>query len=362
MRLLRIFPKLSSHLPVSIEEIDCSCYFSFQQTQNELTINSLGKIASSLVYRPFPKAGPFWHIYFVSSADKATTACFFVIHHMLCDGLGLLQIVHQLAAADKHSSGNNSPYKMRLEQPSNKPKMPSLNEIALITRQGLTRTTTYGLSGTNSAKRRFAFLPETPAGNNFRNNSLSIKLLTASTSGLRNFLLTTGTKPSLPTNAILPVAASPLPQRWQLGNRFVSMPVRLPIHLDDEKEQTLWLQQQLRLGTEKKQLDAINRVFNLLYRLPKTVQQQVFPKLCRKAALHTTLIPVSLLKRRPFFFSQRCLHFYPLLSPPPGMSLSFGVVFSGTSFLPSLTWDPALIKDGEKLISAFNDSCRKHLR
>ncbi|MDD2943017.1 MAG: wax ester/triacylglycerol synthase family O-acyltransferase [bacterium] len=366
-QLLELFPSLTFGEKSNITS-EPSRYFSYQKLDYSITSENFANITSSLAYGAFPKQGPLWRISFAVSADKKTTACVFVIHHMLCDGLGVMQIVHQLAQKTTNPETRNIKISPQ-QQISDAPKQfPSLSDLAKVTNKGLTcnfrdkLSSSYDLTGANSSVRKFAFLPEIATTAETGERSLTIKLLCAATSGLRNMLEECLIIPDFPANALLPIAINPLRRRRRLGNHFVSMPISLPIHIEDIDEQSLWLKNQLISQLSDKKLQSTDRLFAALYRLPPYVQKYLFPWLCRKAALHTTLIPASWLKKRSFFFSRRCLSIYPLLSPPPGMGLSFGVIFNGKSFLPSLTWDPKLIKDEKKLIGSFVNSCSRHLR
>jgi WS/DGAT/MGAT family acyltransferase len=356
----------------------------------------LSRLVSRLFARPLDRERPLWELHQIDGLDGERSALFSKVHHCMIDGVSGVQLMGVLF----DPSPKPAPYPpapatrsvpavpsattqlwrglregtLKLVQQGRaladliaKPEA-ALDEIRRtaeaigeMVRVVLERVPPTPFNGHVSILRRVLWrtvpLHELKAIKNRLGGTVNDAVLATLSGALRRYLEGAGLNPDrMELRAMCPVNVRTADENLALGNRISMMVAPLPVGIFDPVERYRQVRAAMAQIKASGESARMTRILDLMTLLPPAMQTAAGWLQVQSAPVNTICTnvpgpPVSL-----FAQGVRLETMVPLVPLAQGIGLAFAMLSYADTLTIGVTLDPALIRDGERLLQAIEDS------
>lgn len=356
----------------------------------------LSRLVSRLFARPLDRDRPLWELHQIDGLDGARSALFGKVHHCMIDGVSGVQLMGVLF----DPSPKPAPYPPA-PAPTAPPALPSATAqlwrglrdgTQQLTRQAraladvlgrpeeavaelrrtaeavgevvrvlLERVPPTPFNGHVSILRRVLWrtvaLHDLKAIKNRLGGTVNDAVLATLAGALRRYLEAAGRNPDrMELRAMCPVNVRSADERLALGNRISMMVAPLPVGIYDPRERYRQVRAAMAQIKASGESARMTRILDLVTLLPPALQTAAGWLQVQSAPVNTICTnvpgpPVSLYTQ-----GVRIETMVPLVPLAQGIGLAFAMLSYADTLTIGVTLDPALIRDGERLVECVDES------
>jgi diacylglycerol O-acyltransferase len=359
-------------------------------------LGQLAKLASRLFARPLDREKPLWELHQIDGVEGGRSAIFSKVHHCMIDGVSGVQLMgvlfdpspspvphppapapetmpalpssttqlwRGLRNAARGLAAQGRALADLLARPADAMKELSGTADALgeVLRVLLERVPPTPFNGHVSILRRVLWktvaLHELKSIKNRLGGTVNDAVLATISGALRRYLEGHGVNPDrIELKALCPVNVRTADEHMALGNRVSMMVAPLPVGIYDTAERY----RQVRAATAQLKASGesarMTRILDLMTLLPPALQTAAGWLQVQSAPVNTICTnvpgpPVSLYSQ-----GRRIDTMVPLVPLAQGIGLAFAMLSYADTLTIGVTLDPALIRDGERIVECLGES------
>jgi WS/DGAT/MGAT family acyltransferase len=353
----------------------------------------LTKLVSRLFARPLDRERPLWELHQIDGIEERRSALFGKVHHCMIDGVSGVQLMgvlfdpspkptavlppppgtqvpalpsstqqlwRGLVEGSRSLIGRGRAVVDLLRQPDRAvdEMRRTADAVGEVLRVLLERVPPTPFNGHVSILRRVLWhtvaLHELKAIKNRLGGTVNDAVLATIAGGLRRYLEVRGLNPDrIELKAMCPVNVRTADEHLALGNRVSMMVAPLPVGIYDPRERYRQVQTAMSQIKASGESARMTRILDLMTLLPPPLQTAAGWLQVQSAPVNTICTnvpgpPVSL-------YSQgvRLDALVPLVPLAQGIGLAFAMLSYADTLTIGLTLDPALIRDGERIVECI---------
>ncbi len=359
-------------------------------------VGQLARLVSRLFARPLDRDRPLWELHQIDGLEGERSALFGKVHHCMIDGVSGVQLMGVLFDPSPKPATNPTPPAV-----ASVPALPSatrqlwrglrdgtrrlvqqgraLAELAAkpeealaelrqtadavgeVLRVLLERVPPTPFNGHVSILRRALWhtvpLHELKSIKNRLGGTVNDAVLATISGALRRYLEGTGLNPDrIELRAMCPVNVRTADEHLALGNRVSMMVAPLPVGIYDPTERYRQIRAAMAQIKASGESARMTRILDLMTYLPPALQTAAGWLQVQSAPVNTICTnvpgpPVSLYTQ-----GVRLETMVPLVPLAQGIGLAFAMLSYADTLTIGVTLDPALIRDGERIVECIRDS------
>ena len=359
-------------------------------------LTQLARLVSRLFARPLDRERPLWELHQIDGVDGERSVLFGKVHHCMIDGVSGVQLMGVLF--------DPSPKPAACPAPPAETKVPALpssaaqlwrgardgaralvtqgralagllskpdealtelrrtgDALAEVLRVLLERVPPTPFNGHVSILRRALWrtvpLHDLKSIKNRLGGTVNDAVLATLSGALRRYLESTGRNPDrIELRAMCPVNVRTADEHLALGNRISMMVAPLPVGIYDPVERYRQVRAAMAQIKASGESARMTRILDLMTLLPPALQTAAGWLQVQSAPVNTICTnvpgpPVSLYAQ-----GVRLETMIPLVPLAQGIGLAFAMLSYADTLTIGVTLDPALIRDGEKLVDFIGES------